>query len=78
MIKEANIVEEATIKKYEEYKESCYKKYSTNENSFANCFKEKAKKINDLIELMEYKKYYFIYKISNCLSAKNSVEKCTS
>jgi hypothetical protein len=26
MIKEANIVEEATIKKYEEYKESCYKK----------------------------------------------------
>ena len=75
---ELKSIEELNDYKMGSILETCFSKNSSNPDRFADCVMEKQKKIEDILNPMQFKIMYFTKSSHNCLTQKNrSVNECT-
>jgi len=57
--------------------EACFSKNETNPERFADCIGEKQKKMEEILNPMQFKIMFFSKSSHNCLSRGKSVSECT-
>ena len=70
-------IEEANDNKMGSVLETCFSKNDSNPERFAECIVEKQKKMEDILNPMQFKIMFFSKSSHNCLNRGKSVSECT-